>query len=100
MTRTSRPTAAPARRARVLDGARRSEQAAVVASVETLAARGQLVAGRMPAVFLNLRRNTRTWTTAPFPRPGERRTFGDSPAVFQYVPGQGIQLHQLATGAS
>jgi hypothetical protein len=83
--------------ARMLDGPRQGEQAAVVASVDTLAARGQLVAGRMPAVFLNLRRNTRTWTTAPFPRAGERRTFGDSPAVFQYVPGQGIQLHQLAT---
>jgi hypothetical protein len=82
---------------RVLDDSRRAEQAAVVASVETLAASGQLVAGRMPAVFLNLRRNTRTWTTAGFPRPGERRTFGDSPAVFQYVPGRGLQLHQLAT---
>jgi len=82
---------------RVLAGARRAEQAAVVASVETVAASGQLVAGRMPAVFLNLRRNTRTWVTAPFPRPGERRTFGDSPAVFQYVPGRGIQLHQLAS---
>ena len=81
----------------MLDGARRAEQAAVVASVEALAARGQLVAGRMPAVFLNLRRNTRTWTTAGFPQPGERRTFGDSPAVFQYVPGRGLQLHQLAT---
>ena len=87
-----------ARRAlRVLQGARRAEQAAVVASVDTLAATGQLVAGRMPAVFENLRRNTRTWTTAPFPRAGERRTFGDSPAVFQYVPGRGLQLHQLAT---
>ena len=74
--------AAGARRARGAPSRRRSS-----ASVETLAARGQLVAGRMPAVFLNLRRNTRTWTTAPFPRPGERRTFGDSPAVFQYVPG-------------
>ena len=51
----------------------------------------------MPAVFLNVRRNTRTWTTAPFPRTGERRTFGRSPAVFQYVPGRGMQLHQLAT---
>ena len=82
---------------RRLDGARRAEQATVVASVETLAANGQLVAGRMPAVFLNLRRNTRTWTTAPFPSAGERRTFGRSPAVFQYVPGRGMQLHQLAT---
>ncbi len=82
---------------RRLDGPRRAEEAAVVGSVETLAASGRLVAGRMPAVFLNLRRNTRTWTTAPFPSSGERRTFGRSPAVFQYVPGRGMQLHQLAT---
>ena len=69
----------------------------MLGAVERLAATGQLIAGRMPAVFLNLRRNTRTWTTAPFPRPAERRTFGRGPAVFQYVPGHGMQLHLLAT---
>src|SRR5829696_138126 len=72
-------------RREVEEAARRREEATVLASVEALAASGQLVAGRMPAVFLNLRRNTRTWTSAPFPSPGERQTFGSSPAVFQYV---------------
>jgi len=83
--------------ARKLTGARRGEELAVLGDVERLAATGQLVGGRMPAVFLNLRRNTRTWMTASFPRPAERRTFQGRPEVFQYIPGHGIQLHVLAT---
>jgi hypothetical protein len=83
--------------ARRLTGARRDEQAAVVRSVEQLAAEHRLTASRLPAVFLNLRRNTRTWTQDSFPRAGERRSFGGDPAVFQYVPGHGMQLHPLAT---
>ena len=83
--------------ARRLTGARGSEQAAVLGSVVRLAAERQLIHSRFPAVFLNLRRNTRTWTQETFPRPGERRSWDDDPAVFQYVPGQGMQLHPLAT---
>ena len=41
------------------------------------------------------RRNTETWTRAPFPAVHERRTFGRDPAVFQYYPGHGMQLQQL-----
>ena len=82
---------------RVLSGSRASEEGAVLASVERLAATGQLTPSRLPAVFLNLRRNTRTWTQAAFPGAGERRTFGADPAVFQYVPGHGIQWHPLAS---
>jgi hypothetical protein len=83
--------------ARRLDGARGAEERAVLASVERLAAEDRLEPSRFPAVFLNLRRNTRTWTLAPFPRAGERRSFGADPAVFQYVPGRGMQLHPLAS---
>jgi len=81
---------------RRLTGARQVEQSAVLGSVERLAAERRLTPSRLPAVFLNLRRNTRTWTQAPFPLAGERRSFGDA-AVFQYVPGRGLQLHPLAT---
>ena len=83
--------------ARALDGARGAEQRAALAAVERLADKRRLTPSRLPAVFLNLRRNTRTWTQAPFPAAGERRTFGDHPAVFQYVPGRGMQLHPLAS---
>jgi hypothetical protein len=80
-----------------LGGARGVEERSVLASVERLAAEDRLSPSRFPAVFLNLRRNTRTWTLAPFPRAGERRSFGSDPAVFQYVPGRGMQLHPLAS---
>jgi hypothetical protein len=83
--------------ARRLIGARRIEQSAVLRSVDQLAAEHRLTPSRMPAVFLNLRRNTRTWTQDSFPRAGERRSFDGEPAVFQYVPGRGLQLHPLAT---
>jgi D-glucuronyl C5-epimerase C-terminus len=85
------------RAARLLDGSRGAEERAVLASVERLAADDRLIPSRFPAVFLNLRRNTRTWTLARFPSTGERRTFGSDPAVFQYVPGRGMQLHPLAS---
>ena len=92
-----RAALAGARKAeRRLTGARLAEQSAVLGSVERLAAERRLTPSRLPAVFLNLRRNTRTWTQAPFPLAGERRSFGDA-AVFQYVPGRGMQLHPLAT---
>jgi hypothetical protein len=80
-----------------LSGARGAEERTVLASVERLAAEDRLGPSRFPAVFLNLRRNTRTWMLAPFPRAGERRSFGADPAVFQYVPGHGMQLHPLAS---
>jgi D-glucuronyl C5-epimerase C-terminus len=82
---------------RRLTGARWVEQSAVVSAVEQLAAERRLTPSRLPAVFLNLRRNTRTWTQEPFPVAGERRSFGNDAAVFQYVPGRGMQLHPLAT---
>jgi hypothetical protein len=83
--------------ARRLSGARQVEQSAVLGSIEQLAAERRLTPSRLPAVFLNLRRNTRTWTQDPFPRAGERRSFDGEPAVFQYVPGRGMQLHPLAS---
>ena len=80
-----------------LGGARGAELAAVVGTVEGLAAAFKLSPARLPAVFLTLRRNTETWTRAPFPAAGERRRFGRDPAVFQYVPGHGMGLHVLGT---
>ena len=83
--------------ARRLGGARGAEELAVLGSVQRLAAEDRLDPSRFGAVFLNLRRNTRTWTLASFPSAGERRSFGGDPAVFQYVPGRGMQLHPLAS---
>ena len=110
-----RRTYAAARAARSRAGGRnRRELDAVIGTLEVIAAHGQLSAGRMPALFLQLGRNTEFWhgkpkfppreDTAPDPctKPpssnpaGARIVFEGSPIVFQYYPGQGIQLQPLA----
>ena len=80
-----------------LSGARRAELASVLGTVDALAAQGRLGPSRLRPVLLVLRRNTETWTRAPFPAARERRTFGRDPAIFQYYPGHGMQLQQLAS---
>jgi hypothetical protein len=97
-----------------LSGRNRRELSAVITVLEGIAARGQLTAGRMPALFLQLDRNRQFWHGKPaFPvrtdlqpdpctRPpsnnpaGARIVFEGSPVVYQYYPGQGIQLQPLA----
>ena len=75
----ARSAAAPYRRYRAaydgaraaaarLPGARGAEQRAVLGAVEALADGLALTPSRLPAVFLNLRRNTRTWTRGAVPR--------------------------------
>ena len=95
-----------------LSGLRKRELAAVIASVQRLAARRLLTAARVPVVFMQLQRNVEYWPTrqpptAPQPavRPcagkaglgGARVMFGEDPVVFQWYPGQGLQLQELAT---
>ena len=81
-----------------LSGLRRAELASVIGTVDALAARHQLPTTRLAPVFLILRRNREFWTrTASFPAAHDRTTFGSDPAVFQYYPGHGMQLQQLAS---
>jgi hypothetical protein len=86
----------------------------VIAVLNEIAHRGKLSGGRMPALFLQLDRNRQFWHGKPaFParpdlapdpctRPpsnnpaGARIVFEGDPMVFQYYPGQGIQLQPLA----
>ncbi|MEA2421292.1 MAG: hypothetical protein QOF55_391 [Thermoleophilaceae bacterium] len=110
-----RSSYAAARRARGgLSGRNRRELSSVLAVLDGIAARGQLSGGRMPALFLQLDRNREFWHGDPaFPvrtdlqpdpctRPpsnnpaGARIVFPGSPIVFQYYPGQGLQLQPLA----
>lgn len=97
-----------------LSGRDRAELSSVISMLERIAARGQLTGGRMPALFVQLRRNTEFWTGNPkFPArtdipaepcqsashagggAGARIVFKDSQLLFQYYPGQGIQLQPL-----
>jgi hypothetical protein len=81
---------------RRLDGARKNELAGVLATIERMAERGSLRASRLPPLFLTLARNREWWSSQPLLASGQRVTFQDSELVWQYVPGQGLQLHPLA----
>jgi D-glucuronyl C5-epimerase C-terminus len=81
---------------RRLSGARRAELAGALATVEGMAARGSLRAQRLPPVFLGLQRNREWWSTQPLLASGQRVGFAGSELVWQFVPGQGLQLHPLA----
>ena len=100
-----------------LSGTERTEQNAVINTLEAIAGRGQLTPSRMPSLFLTLRRNTEYWgsnkplpVTPPPPgnpkkRPcagdagqgGARVTFEGDPVIFQWYRGRGLQIQQLAT---
>ena len=95
-----------------LSGLRKRELSGVIAALQRLAARRALTAARVPVVFLQLERNTEYWPSQPVPRAaqpkvrpcagkaglgGARVMFGDDPVVFQWYPGQGLQIQQLAT---
>ncbi|HEX2086770.1 MAG TPA: D-glucuronyl C5-epimerase family protein [Solirubrobacteraceae bacterium] len=99
---------------RRLSGQRRSELSAVIDQLEAFARRGDLTASRLPILFLQLERNAQHWARSgppvrrgPQPKvrpctggtgnPDTRRQFGDDPVVFQWYPGQGLQIQQLAT---
>jgi D-glucuronyl C5-epimerase-like protein len=78
-----------------LNGTRRTELTAVTETLHQIAASGELTASRLPALFLTLNRNRQWWTTGPLLSSGQRIEFAGSPLVWQYYPGQGIQLQVL-----
>src|SRR3954464_12440156 len=95
-------------------GRNRRELGAVTSTLQGIAARGRLTGGRMAALFLQLDRNRQFWHGSPnFPvrtdlepdpchgppsnnPAGARIVFKGSQLVFQYYPGQGIQIQPLA----
>ncbi|MBS1871259.1 MAG: hypothetical protein JSS99_16525 [Actinobacteria bacterium] len=85
------------RTARRLSGTRRSELEGVVANLHDIAAGGGLTAARLPALFATLERNREWWTHGSLLSYGQRVEFSDSELVWQYYPGEGIQLQVLGT---
>lgn len=96
-----------------LSGSYRNELASVISGLERLAGAGRLTGSRMPALFLQLERNTDFWGGDPkFPARGDvpaepcqpastggagsRIEFYGSQLVFQYYPGNGLQIQPLA----
>jgi hypothetical protein len=82
---------------RKLHGPRRRQLDAVLSNTRALAASGLLTAQRAPAVFLTLQRNRAWWAASPLLRYGQRVMFTGSQLVWQYYPGQGIQVQWLGT---
>ena len=82
---------------RRLSGARATQLAYVLTSVESLALRRRLGATRMPVAFLQLERNRQYWPRKPYPAPGDQVSFRGSEILFQYFAGEGLQLHPLST---
>ena len=80
-----------------LSGTRRAELGAVLANVQAIAAAGGFTPSRLEALFLTLERNRQWWTTEPLLSSGVRVSFPPSKLVWQYYPGQGIEIQWLGT---
>ncbi|MDO8209378.1 D-glucuronyl C5-epimerase family protein [Conexibacter sp. CPCC 206217] len=80
-----------------LSGSRGDALQGVINNTNFMASRGDLTASRLPAIFTTLKRNREWWTTGRLLSYGERVEFNDSELVWQYYPGEGIQLQVLGT---
>ncbi len=80
-----------------LRGTRRTELTAVTVTLHDIAASHQLTASRLPALMATLAANQKWWTTGPLLSSGQRVEFAGSQLVWEYYPGQGIQLQVLGT---
>jgi D-glucuronyl C5-epimerase C-terminus len=80
-----------------LAGTRAAELGAVLENVLQLASSGELTPSRAPAVFLTLQRNREWWSRGALLSYGARVSFPRSKLVWEYYPGQGIELQWLAT---
>jgi hypothetical protein len=82
---------------RHLSGTRGAELDAITETLHTIAVRRELTASRLPVLFATLDANRRWWTTGSLLSSGQRVEFAGSQLVWEYYPGQGIQLQVLGT---
>ena len=80
-----------------LTGTPAAELGAVIANIGQIASSGLLSASRLPEVFLTVNRNVQWWTTGVVPASGQQVEFSGSQIVWEYYPGQGIELQVLGT---
>ncbi len=80
-----------------LSGTRRAELESVVANVQQIAASGQLIPSRLPAIMLTLESNVQWWSHEPLPAADQHVSFPGSHLMWEYYPGQGIEIQWLAT---
>jgi hypothetical protein len=80
-----------------LSGTRHAELGGVLTNVEAMAASHALIPSRLPVVFLTLERNREWWTTKYLLSPKSRVSVPGSKLVWEYYPGQGIEIQWLGT---
>jgi hypothetical protein len=80
-----------------LRGTRQAELQAILEIMHLLAGERLLTPSRLPALFETLARNREWWTTGPLLSYGQRVEFAGSQLVWQYYPGQGIELQELGS---
>jgi D-glucuronyl C5-epimerase-like protein len=80
-----------------LSGTRHSELGGVLANIEAMAASHAFIPSRLPALFLTLERNREWWSTKYLLGSGARVTFPPSKLVWEYYPGQGVEIQWLGT---
>jgi hypothetical protein len=78
---------------------RRNELAGAALTVEGIAARRALTGPRLVPLWLTLERNRAYWSTNASGPSTRRISFAGSQLVWQWFPGQGLQLHPLANFA-
>ncbi len=80
-----------------LRGTRATELEAVIENLHNIAAAGKLTALRLPALFETLDRNVQWWKSGSLLSSGQYVEFTGSQLVWEYYPGQGIELQVLAS---
>jgi len=80
-----------------LQGTRAAELGAVLSNVQSIAAAGMLSGSLQGSLFLTLAQNRHWWTTEPLLASGDRVKFAPSELVWEYYPGQGLEIQWLAT---
>jgi hypothetical protein len=83
--------------AKRLSGTRRAELESVIANVRQMAAAGDFIPSRLPAMMLTLENNVQWWSRQPPPAADQHVSFPGSHLVWEYYPGQGIEIQWLAT---
>jgi hypothetical protein len=80
-----------------LSGTRKTELGAVLDTLTAIAHAGELTPSRLPELVMTLARNRQWWSSGPLLSYGQRVGFPSSGLVWEYYPGQGIQIQWLGT---
>jgi hypothetical protein len=69
---------------------------AVIDNADAISAAGNLTPSRLNPIFTTLEANREWWRDGSLLKSGQRVSIGTSPVIWQYYPGQGIELQVLA----